>query len=860
MCLIRLYDIIKIKIQDIIKSDYDVHINLEDEYKYIVRQQDTHLFRQLSLIRGYDTKKINELILVEAKHNKKRKPQLEYLLRHGFKYNSKHYVRFGKSASQAKDGITVFINEEFYNEMMERSQLGVEIDKCVVSKYESYRCLIFSACQFIESKLPNIVLVDEYKKILPQQYVRYVVEKDKEYIDKDTGEVKVYKNQKVIEEGYHDIKLSPFDGFGVHTKEMSELFNSAVGMKHYTPIAYQVRLPFLKGISIEAPIKEIYRDLGITEIKDVFGVVHKVEDIDCIWNVSMWKAYDIFKNKFGNNAWNEYINRLNRYGYKLGISKYSHHKSDINLYNKFNYQYLQCLDLWNNKYIQHFKNRENKYDVLDESNWGKIINIAKYSTDLLEKIINGNKFYTLKFLGIYDSNVDSVNSKYVEAILINDQMLKDPCIKKMLRRKLNKTITQMKYGKIYVEGFYHIVVGDIIGYLEYSAGLDVKGCLGAGEFYCNTIPFGECLSFRSPLVDPSEVNRIKIVNNDITKKYFEYFKDQDVCMINMYDLSMPQQGGMDEDGDSVFLCYNPIIVNSKIDKPIVVDIDDKKSVKEVDYNQDNIVEYECNSRDNRIGEITNIATSILNQYTEDKTWQKINSDNVSLLRLYQGKEIDYVKTGFRWVINRSLRKYLKKLPYFLLYNYPQKLNVYNRIKMINKENDVENRIPYNAYKSPSPLNELCEYICQWEKHNIIWDRKVTNTGHLLINNNYDLSNKHIIKKIKSIYNEFKNDFKIALSKENSEDCIDAIFEHYKKKLMEITLDIEHLANYCIKVAYSSISQDKVLCWYCFGDIMLKNLRNNSNNYKQYKIIEVDQKENDTYEFLGKYYKLIEIDL
>jgi len=78
--------------------------------------------------------------------------------------------------------------------------------------------------------------------------------------------------------------------------------------------------------------------------------------------------------------------------------------------------------------------------------------------------------------------------------------------------------------------------------------------------------------------------------------------------------------------------------------------------------------------------------------------------------------------------------------------------------------------------------------------------------------------------------------------------------------MEITLNIEHLANYCIKVAYSSISQDKVLCWYCFGDIMLKNLRNNSNNYKQYKIIEVDQKENDTYEFLGKYYKLIEIKL
>ncbi|MEJ1714987.1 hypothetical protein SMA37_25580, partial [Escherichia coli] len=101
--------------------------------------------------------------------------------------------------------------------MMERSQLGVDIDKCVISKYESYRCLIFSSCQFVNEDLPYIVLVDEYKKTLPHQYVRYAVEKDIEYIDKNTNETKVFKKQKVIEEGYYDIDQSPFDGFGVHT-------------------------------------------------------------------------------------------------------------------------------------------------------------------------------------------------------------------------------------------------------------------------------------------------------------------------------------------------------------------------------------------------------------------------------------------------------------------------------------------------------------------------------------------------------------------------------------------------------------------------------------------------------------------
>lgn len=858
---IKLYDILKINIMDLIKSNFDLHIQKEDEYQYKIRQQESPLFDQIRIIRGYETNKINELIFVQAKHNKKRKPLLERLLKEGFNYNDIPYVRFGKSNSQAKDGITVFVKKDFYKEIMERSQLGIEINKCVISKYESYRCLIFSACQLIkEKKLPNIVLVDEYTKILSNQYVRYAVEKDIEYIDKNTKEKKVYKNQRVIEEGYHDVKLSPFDGFGCHTEEISKLFSKYCDVEH-TPIAYQIRLPFLKGMSIQAPIKQFYKDIGVTEITDVFNNTHKIEDIDCLWNISMWKAYGIFKDEFGDNAWDEYIKRINKYNYKIGISKYSHHMDDINLYTRMNFQYLQCLDLSNPKYIQQFKDRDNnkKYKILDENNWGKIINIAKYSTDLIEKIIKGDKFYTLKFLGINNTEEDSINGKYIEAILTNDIMLKDPCIKNMLRRKLEKTITQMKYGKIYTKGFYHTVVGDIIGYLEYCAKKNVKGCLNSGEFYCDTIPLGDCLSFRSPLVDPSEVNKVKIIHNDNTKKYLSYFKDQDVCMINIYDLTMPQQGGCDADGDAFYLCYDPLIVSSKINKPIVVDIDDKKSSNAVKYNQENIINYECNSRDNRIGEITNVATSILNQYTEDEFWQKVNSDKISLLRLYQGKEIDFIKVGYRWVLTKNLRRHLKKLPYFLLYNYPKKLNIYNKIRKINKENENEDKIPYNAYRSPSPLNELCDYIFQWEKHNIIWDKEVVSSGDLLVNKDLDLSNKHIIKNIKYIYDDFKIDFKKYLEDKKDDDSkqSDILFDKYKKKLFEIKLKYEILANYCIKVAYRSISEDKVLCWSLFSDVMLKNLKANSDSSKQCKIELIKENKQNTYEFLGKYYKLIE---
>lgn len=849
---IRMFTLLKIKIQQIIQADFNLSMSSDEETEYLIMQQDTPFFRQLALLRGYETKHISEVIFVEAKHNKKRTNELKKLLKEGFTYNGKLYRRFGKSSSQAKAGVTVFISDDFYDEMMERSQLGVKIDTCVISKYESYRNLILSGCQMVEERLPYIVIVDEYEKIIPNQYIRYAVQRDVEYIDKDTKEKKISRNQKFIEEGYRDINISPFDGFGVHTKEISEMFSKYTSSRYHS-VLFQIRLPFMKGVTVEVDFKSFYKELGITQIQDIFGNWHNVEDIDCIWNTTMWKGYSIFKNAFGNEAWDEYLNRVKKYGYHLGISKYSHHLNEIELYARLNFQYLQCLDLWNEKYIQHFKNHDEKYDILDENNWGKIIKVAKYSTDLLEKIIKGDKLYSLKFLGINNTEEYSLKSKYIEAVLINDDMLKDPQIKKMLKRKLEKTITQMKYGKIYTSGFYHTVVGDIKGYLEYCAGLEPVGCLNGVEFFALTLSNGNVLSMRSPLVDPSEVNKVKLIENEFTKKYLSHFKNQDICMINMYDLTMQQQGGMDEDGDQVFLCNDEILVNSKYDKPIVVDVEDKCTVKPVEYNSENIIKYELNSRDNRIGEITNIATSILNQYTENKKWQKINSDNVSLLRLYQGKEIDYLKTGFRWIISKNLRKYLKKLPYFLLYNYPTKLNVYNRIKKINHENKREDRIPYNAFKSPSPMNELCEYIEQWEKRKIDWDRSLINNGHLLVDKSLDLSNKEIMKKIRRILNKFDKDLRKIIDEEKD---IDILIDKYKNKLSEIMLDEYLLANYCIKVSYRNLSADKTLCWMLFSDIMLKNLRNNSDERKECKIVETT--EQDGCEFLGRYYKIINI--
>lgn len=875
--MIEMYRLKKININYIIKNKYNINIDKEDEKDFLIQQQGNALFRQIELLRGYKTTNIDELIFVESK-NKSKNEQLIHILKNGFYCNSIKFLRIGKSASQAKNGITVFISEDYFKSITERSQLGITPKSCVISKYEAYRNLILSACEIVDSPLPYIIIVDDYEKVLPNQYVRYVSTEPDEFEDEDGKKIKYDK--KLVKEGLHDVKISPFDGMGCHTEKISKLWKEAIGLKH-DAISFQIRLPFMKGMSTQAPIQEYYKDMKVTKIKDIFGTYHDVEKIDCIWTKSMWKGYSIFKDRFGKKGWNEYLNRVNEYKFQLGISKYNHNIKDIDLYSRQNFQYLQCHDFLNNKYVEWFNSKDKnkgKFDFSKEDNKSKLIKLAEYSTDLFEKIIKGDKLYTLKYLGITETNsLKDINSNYIKAIMINDNMLQDICIKKTLIRMLRKSINQLKFGKIYSNGFYHIAVGDIIGFLQYCGGLDVKGCIGAKEIYCKTLPKGECVSLRSPLIDPSEVNKVNITSNELTDKYLDYFKENNIVMFSMYDISLPQQGGMDVDGDLVNLCKEKLLIDSVIEYPIIVDMTDKATDVAKDYTLENIVEYECNTRDNRIGEITNVATSILNVVTDNEKYRQKNKDDIAILRITQGKEIDFIKTSTRWHISQSLRKRNKKIPYFLLYSYPKKLKVYNNIKNINKDiESEEDKLPYNAYRSSSPMNELCDYILQWER-DLIWNYEVIDTSSFLINKDIPTDNLHIEKMLTKIYKNFIYEFYSIIDnedknnkdeqdltnsngeidKDDTDSQLDILFEKYRSIINEIPLEKKVITNYLVKICYKFKNRDKVFCWSMCGDTMLENLKNNSKNNPQ-KIVETSKEDRNSKEYLGRWYKLVDV--
>ena len=240
------------------------------------------------------------------------------------------------------------------------------------------------------------------------------------------------------------------------------------------------------------------------------------------------------------------------------------------------------------------------------------------------------------------------------------------------------------------------------------------------------------------------------------------------------------------------MCDEPVIIDSKIEKKIIIDIEDKTAASPKQYTKENLIEYEIMTRDNRIGEITNAATSIENKYTNNPDIKTVYENYSSILRVMQGHEIDFIKTGTRWQMNKGLRKYLTQLPYFLLYNYPSKLKTYKALCEKNRQADnKEDKVKLNVYHSPSPMNELCNYICAWEKRNILWDNNVNNlidTRCLIINHALDLSDRKIMRVCRRYINQYA---KMLHNHYNGSDKMLSGYDAHKN-LVNFDIAVNHL--------------------------------------------------------------------
>lgn len=525
---LTLQDFIELKKEDIVdqegkaktKNTYILNnnITLNDKRikEYTIKQQYNHLFRILKNKNRIKNNHIKDVLFIDCKNNSNYQNQLDSMLRQGVTVNNIKYKYWGKSASMSRNGILGFVSENMYDVIESYAMMEIKFDKTILSKFEAYKCLLLSSCFCIEDDLPYMIVVDDYDTTVEDVDIRYVDEKEIEYIDNKTGKKKVFK-EKVIKHGKKNIDNCINDGAGLMSMEYAKKINKKLDIG-YDPCIAMLRIPYIKGLAISVDIKSYYKSKGVTHIKDIWGRNHEVEDIDIILTKSQYKGYKYFRQNDTYEDWERYLNLLNKYNYCVGISKWNYsHESEPKM-TRANYQTLQTLDI-------------TKDDLID---------MSAYTRNWIEKILGGNLLYIYKYLGISEDTEPTNN--YMKAVLLNPQMANDIKIRSYLYGLLKKTIDEIKIGKVYIKGAFKFLIPDVIMMLEYIGGLPIKGCLKKGEMYAKKHN-GEYVLNRNPHICKAEHIILNAINNEQTNKWLSHLEN--VCMVNGYDVTAKSLNGAD---------------------------------------------------------------------------------------------------------------------------------------------------------------------------------------------------------------------------------------------------------------------------------------------------------------------------
>lgn len=494
----------------------DIKLNDKQMKDSTIKQQYNHLFRIIKNNKTIENNYIKDVLFVDCKNNSNYQKELDGILRKGVSINGYKYKYWGKSASMSRGGILGFVSEKMYDIVEAHAMMEIKFDKTILSKFEAYKCLLLSSCFCVEEELPYMIVVDDYENTVKDVKIKYVSEKNIDYVDKKTGKNKVFK-EKIIKDGVMDIGNNTNDGSGLmcihYAKHLSDYLE--IG---YDACVYMLRIPYIKGLSIAVDFKSYYKAKGIFKLKDIWGVEHNVDDIDIILTKSQYKGLKYFKQDGTYSDWERYLGLLKKYNYCVGISKWNYSHRNEPKMTRANYQTLQTLDITKDDLIQ----------------------MSSYTRNWVEKILGGDSLYVYKYLGIGEETEPTNN--YMKSIVLNPQMINDIKVRSYLYGLLKKTIDEIKIGKIHIKGAFKFIIPDVIMMLEYIGGLEVKGSLKAGEMYAKE-HLGEYILNRNPHISRAEHVILNAVSNNQIKKWLGHLEN--ICMVNGYDVTAQSLNGAD---------------------------------------------------------------------------------------------------------------------------------------------------------------------------------------------------------------------------------------------------------------------------------------------------------------------------
>lgn len=396
--------------------------------------------------------------------------------------NPVHMVAFDKSGSMSRNSRISFIDEDFYEGLNTRLNLGMDFSKISVieSKYYAYRGLYLSSSKRV--KHPKFVINPEAIVIIkdvrtkrdnPEMPVtRYNYEKK---VPLATTEIKVVKDadfREVLQCNFQKPQIKdfeyvdiPFDGSGFITPEYASYINEALNIKGAT--SFQIRLPFMKGMLHEVDVHEFLETYngkkGEQLYEDAFGIKRDLSKAHIFITESMFKGMKWIR-QYLDSASDKANNMDPMVFYCDAMKKYDHalYISGTNLpygnsqYTHLSYQMINTLHFTEGQFkkivkrhcffiqnpIEYLKDCE-EMTVDDDDN-----NIQEEDSDTQE---NDEETIVIRQI-----------SNWKRALFKNSALKSDGYIKSQLKNVQKGLLTKLATGKLVVEGQNRYLCRDLL--------------------------------------------------------------------------------------------------------------------------------------------------------------------------------------------------------------------------------------------------------------------------------------------------------------------------------------------------------------------------------------------------------------
>lgn len=589
------------------------------------------------------------------------KKDYQRLANDGFCLNGRRYVRLLATTGGIKNSTIVFCAEEHHAELRRRLDNGRDLEKKLVpAKFGAYEALACSSSVPVSAPKGILVVPDCYT-----DFTENVLILD----DREDGEPKL-----TYEKDYK-IHKDASDGFGTITPERAKIWSKELGLD-YVFSGCNSRCAFLKGMLVVFDHIAFAEEVnGASElnpqgylVRDIWGDVRDVRDVDVVFTESMLKLWDSY------SSLEDYLRNCRLNHYTISVPKVTPKQLDDEW--TTNYQFLQSYKLSD--------------DELHELVQPTVNNIKDLLGGDLRKIIlySGGKNVSVRDFNRHEPD-------FLKALMIEPREVNDPYVIHNIHEMLDKRIRQAKLGKIDIHGNFEIACGDPYALWQSIFGLEVTGLLSAGAIYSEY--WNDCgaeyvACFRAPMTSEYNIKKMYVANLESCRKWYKHIHT--MVIFNAWDTATDAMNGEDFDGDMNFITDNEIIVRNTKDNPTIMCIQ-RRADKYV-ITPELLVSSDMASFGNDIGKITNDITSqidILSGFDEHSLENDTLRYRIICGQTFQQNSIDKAKgiitkprpsTWFSYrdnipkdddtpaTIHHKLfgkNICVTKKPYFMIYNY-----------------------------------------------------------------------------------------------------------------------------------------------------------------------------------------------